>query len=37
MEKIVVDTNFNFYSDAGGKDPDIASPTLKKYHKILRV
>lgn len=30
-----INTNFNFYSDAGGGDPDSTSPTLRKYHKIL--
>ncbi len=32
---MLIDINFNFYSDAGGGDPDITSPTLRKYHKIL--
>lgn len=30
-----IDTNFNFYSDAKGIDPDNSSPTLKRYHKLL--
>ena len=30
-----IDTTFNFYSDAGGGDPDSSSPTLRRYHKIL--
>lgn len=30
-----IDTTFNFYSDSIGGDPDSASPTLRKYHKIL--
>jgi len=30
-----IDTTFNFYSDSNGKDPDWASPTLRKYHRIL--
>lgn len=30
-----IDTTFNFYSDANGKDPDSYSPTLKIYHKML--
>lgn len=30
-----IDTTYNFYSDANGKDPDSYSLTLKKYHKIL--
>jgi hypothetical protein len=33
--KMIIDTNFNFYSDSNGGDPDSASPTLRKYHKIL--
>ena len=35
MDKLIIDTNFNFFSDANGGDPDITSPTLKKYHKLL--
>jgi hypothetical protein len=30
-----IDINFNFYSDAGGGDPDSSSPTLRQYHKSL--
>lgn len=33
--EINIDINFNFYSDANGGDPDISSPTLRKYHKQL--
>jgi len=32
---MIIDTKFNFYSDAKGGDPDSTSPTLRKYHKIL--
>lgn len=32
---MIIDTNFNFYSDANGGDPDRTSPTLHKYHKLL--
>ncbi len=32
---MIIDTNFNFYSDAKGGDPDMTSPTLRRYHKIL--
>lgn len=32
---MTIDTSFNFYTDARGGDPDITSPTLRKYHKIL--
>ena len=31
----MIDTSFNFYSDATGGDPDSTSPTLRKYHKLL--
>ena len=30
-----IDTKFNFYSDSKGGDPDLVSPTLKRYHQIL--
>jgi hypothetical protein len=29
------DPTFTFSSDSGGKDPDIASPTLRSYHQRL--
>lgn len=32
---MIINTNFNFYSDSNGGDPDSSSPTLRKYHKIL--
>lgn len=32
---MLIDTNFNFYSDANGGDPDSTSPTLRKYHMAL--
>ena len=32
---MIIDTNFNFYSDSNGGDPDGTSPTLRKHHKIL--
>ena len=32
---MIIDTNFNFYSDSNGGDPDSTSPTLRSYHKIL--
>jgi hypothetical protein len=35
MEKTIIDTRFKFYSDARDRDPDSASPTLRRYHKIL--
>ncbi|HQF36866.1 MAG TPA: hypothetical protein PLL26_04480 [Candidatus Dojkabacteria bacterium] len=31
----MIDTKFNFYSDARGGDPDNISPTLREYHKRL--
>jgi len=30
-----IDITFNFYSNSNGGDPDLKSPTLRKYHKIL--
>ena len=35
MDKELIDTDFNFYTDANGGDPDSTSPTLRKYHRIL--
>jgi hypothetical protein len=35
MNNNEIDITFNFYSDSNGKDPDYASPTLKRYHQIL--
>jgi hypothetical protein len=32
---MVIDTTFDFRSDAGGKDPDSHSPTLRRYHQQL--
>lgn len=32
---MIIDTNFNVYSDAKEIDPDNSSPTLKRYHKLL--
>ena len=32
---MIIDTTYNFYSDSNGRDPDSASPTLRKYHKLL--
>ena len=32
---MIIDTNFNVFSDAKGGDPDSTSPTLKRYHKML--
>jgi hypothetical protein len=32
---LIIDTNFNFYSDSKHGDPDSASPTLRRYHKLL--
>lgn len=31
----MIDTAFDFRSDASGKDPDFYSPTLRRYHKHL--
>ncbi len=30
-----IDTKFDFRSAAGRKDPDVYSPTLRRYHQIL--
>jgi hypothetical protein len=32
---MILNVDFNVHSDAGGGDPDITSPTLRLYHKIL--
>ena len=32
---MIIDTKFKFSSDSNGGDPDIASPTLRSYHKLL--
>lgn len=32
---MVIDTSFDFRTDAGGRDADAYSPTLRKYHKLL--
>ena len=32
---MIIDIDFNFYSDAGGGDPDSTSQTLRQYHKTL--
>ena len=32
---VEIDINFDFRTDANGKDPDSHSPTLKRYHKHL--
>lgn len=32
---MVIDTTFDFRTDAGGKDPDSRSPTLRRYHRLL--
>jgi Family of unknown function (DUF6994) len=31
----VIDTTFDFRTDAAGKDPDTYSPTLCRYHQVL--
>ena len=35
MLAVTIDISFDFRSDARGKDPDVCSPTLKRYHQIL--
>jgi Family of unknown function (DUF6994) len=32
---MVINTSFDFRTDAHGKDPDAYSPTLRRYHKLL--
>lgn len=32
---MLIDTSFDFRTDARGKDPDVFSPTLRQYHKLL--
>jgi hypothetical protein len=32
---MIVDINFNVFTDARSGDPDSTSPTLRKFHKIL--
>lgn len=32
---LTIDTTFDFRTDAGGKDPDSFSPTLRRYHQVL--
>jgi hypothetical protein len=32
---MLIDTSFDFTTDAGGKDPDSYSLTLRRYHKTL--
>ena len=32
---MLIDTSFDFRTDAFGKDPDAHSPTLRLYHKLL--
>ena len=32
---MLIDTSFDFRTDARGKDPDTYSPALRQYHKLL--
>src|SRR3954449_5766960 len=32
---MLIDTAFDFRSDAGGRDPDTYSATLCRYHRVL--
>ena len=32
---MTIDTNFKFYTDSNGGDPDLKSPTLRRYHRML--
>ncbi len=31
----LIDVRFDFHTESRGKDPDFASPTLRKYHALL--
>jgi hypothetical protein len=35
MPPPTIDTTFDFRTDARGKDPDRASPTLRRFHRLL--
>ena len=32
---LIIDTTFDFRTDSAGKDPDMFSPTLRRYHQQL--
>ncbi len=32
---MTIDITYNVHSDANGGDPDITSPTLRSYHRML--
>ena len=32
---MTIDIAFDFRTDAGGRDPDTHSPTLRRYHRLL--
>lgn len=32
---MLIDTSFDFRTDASGRDPDVFSRTLRRYHKLL--
>lgn len=34
-DKIIIDTTFDFYTDANDGDPNSTSPTLRSYHQLL--
>ncbi len=34
-DQMLIDTAFDFRTDAGGRDPDRHSPTLRRYHQLL--
>jgi hypothetical protein len=33
--EVMIDVGFDFRTDAGGRDPDTHSPTLRSYHRLL--
>src|SRR5580765_8038155 len=32
---VLIDTSFDVRTDARGRDPDLTSPTLRRYHRLL--
>jgi hypothetical protein len=35
LARLLIDTSFDFRTDASGKAPDAHSPTLRQYHELL--
>ena len=34
-DTMAIDITSDFRTDSNGKDPDLASPTLRRYHRLL--